>query len=134
MLKTVPGAASEAAQQRLESILAQSAFEGLRTILDRLSEDRTKLCVHLKEARDYTDLLARLGYKVTLVKQIHLQDCYSRMSPAGGIKAVLPYNDIPTQSSLPTLVHYDSSVTTTPKAATFFNAMFADLRKQLGGK
>ena len=134
MLKTVAASSSDTAQQKLESILAQPRFEGLKAILDRLSEDRSKLCVDVKGAKDYEDLLARLGYKVTLVKQIHLQDCYSRMTPAGGIKAVLPYNDIPTQSSLPMLVHYDSSVTTTPKAAAFFNAMFADFRKRLDAK
>jgi hypothetical protein len=50
---------------------------------------------------------------------------------AGGIKAVLPCYDIPTQSSVPTLVNFDSTVTTTPKSAGFFNQMLAALKVQL---
>ena len=72
-----------------------------------------------------------LGYKVTVTKQIHVADCYSRVGPAGGIKAVLPYHDIPTQSSLPTLVNFDSTVTTTPKASAFFNQLLMLLKRQL---
>ncbi|HEY5915448.1 MAG TPA: hypothetical protein VJA21_33105, partial [Verrucomicrobiae bacterium] len=70
-------------------------------------------------------------HHLVLTRQIHVQDCYGRLGPQGGIKAVLPYYDIPTQSSLPTLVNFDSSVTTTPKAATFFDALLAELKKQL---
>jgi len=49
----------------------------------------------------------------------------------GGIKAVLPYHDIPTQSSLPTVVNFDGTMTTTPKAAAFFEALLRELKKQL---
>ena len=49
-----------------------------------------------------------------------------------GESAVLPYFDIPTQSALPTLVNYDSTVTTTPKSTAFFNGMLAELKRQLG--
>ena len=61
-----------------------------------------------------------------------MQDAYTRVGSAGSIKAVLPYYDIPTQSSLPTLVNIDSTVTTTPKSAGFFNAMLSALKTQLG--
>ena len=44
------------------------------------------------------------------------------------------YYDIPTQSSLPTLVNFDSTVTTTPKSSTFFNQMFAQLKRQLSSR
>ena len=44
---------------------------------------------------------------------------------------MLPYHDIPTQSSLPTLVNFDSTVTTTPKAISFFNALLAELKNHL---
>ena len=74
----------------------------------------------------YEDLLARLGYQVALTKQIHIADCYGRMGPAGGIRAVLPYFDTPTQSALPTLINFDSTVTTTPKSAAFFNGLLAE--------
>jgi hypothetical protein len=43
----------------------------------------------------------------------------------------LPYYDIPTQSSLPTLVNLDATVTATPKSAAFFDALLLDLKKQL---
>jgi hypothetical protein len=60
-----------------------------------------------------------------------VQDCYSRIGPAGGIRLVLPYHDVPTQSSLPTLVNFDSTVTTTAKAAGFFNGLLVELKAQL---
>ena len=80
----------------------------------------------------YEELLAKLGYRVTLTKQIHVADCYSRTGREGGIRAVLPYFDIPTQSALPTLVNFDSTVTATPKSAAFFNGMLAELKRQVG--
>ncbi len=132
MSKTSPHAGIEASQQRLESLLAQPAFEGLKAIMDRLSVDPSILYAAIKSALSYEDLLAKLGFKLTFTRQIHVNDCYSRLSPAGGIKAVIPYYDIPTQGSMPTLVNYDGTVTTTPKAAVFFNAMFMELKKQLG--
>jgi hypothetical protein len=72
-----------------------------------------------------------LGYRLTLTKQIHVQDAYSRLGSAGGVKAVLPYHDIPSQSSLPTLLNYDSTVTATPKSADFFDKLLAALKTQL---
>ena len=84
-------------------------------------------------ANSYEELLARLGYRITLTRQIHVQDAYTRVGSAGGIRTVLPYHDIPTQSSFPTLVNFDSTVTTTPKSAGFFNAMLAALKTQLSG-
>ena len=132
MLKTLPHAGIETSQQRLDRLLAQPAFEGLKAILDRLSVDPPTLSAAIKAAQGYEDLLGKLGFKLTLTKQIHVNDCYSRLSPAGGIKAVIPYYDIPTQGSMPTLVNFDGTVTTTPKATVFFNAMFMELKKQLG--
>lgn len=82
----------------------------------------------------YAEFLGRLGYRLTLTKQIHVQDAYSRVGPTGGIKAVLPYHDIPSQSSLPTLLNYDSTVTATPKSADFFNTMLAALKTQLSAQ
>jgi len=78
--------------------------------------------------------LAKLGYCITLTKQIHVQDAYSRVGSAGGIKAVLQYHDIPSQSSLPTLVNYDSTVTATPKSAAFFDKMLTVLKTQLSAQ
>jgi hypothetical protein len=124
----------ETRQQRFERVLSREPFTGLKAILDSLSPDREVLCEGVHGANSYEELLARLGYRITLTKQIHVKDSYTRLGLTGGIKTVLPYHDIPTQSSLPTLVHFDSTVTTTPKSAGFFNAMLAALKAQLGAQ
>jgi hypothetical protein len=127
-------AASETRQQRFERILSQARFEGLKAIFERTSTDREALYGGILGTNTYEQLLARLGHKLVLTRQIHVQDSYSRLGPEGGIKAVLPYYDIPTQSSLPTLVNLDSSVTTTPKAVAFFDALLGELKKQLNAQ
>ena len=52
----------------------------------------------------------------------------------GGIKAVLPYFDIPTHSALPTLVNFDSTVTATEKSAAFFNGCWLSSSDNWGTK
>ena len=126
-VSTDPGAL----KQRFESILSQAPFAGLKAILECLSADREALYAGILSADTYEKLLAKLGYKLILTRQIHVQDCYQRVGPEGGINAVLPYYDIPTQSSLPTLVNFDTSLTTTPKAAAFFEALLGELKKQM---
>jgi hypothetical protein len=123
---------SETRQQRFERILSLEPFKGLKAILDNLSRDQATLCDGVYGTNSYEDLLAKLGYRVTMTKQIHVADCYSRTGREGGIKAVLPYYDIPTHSALPTLVNFDSTVTATPKSAAFFNGLLAELKRQLG--
>jgi len=86
----------------------------------------------VNSTNSYEELLVKLGYRITLTGQIHVADYYARTGPAGGIKAVLPYFDIPTQSALPTLVNDDSTVTATPKSAAFFNGLLAELKRQVG--
>jgi hypothetical protein len=121
----------EAGQQKFDSVFSRERFKGLKAILDSLSAGRDAICQAVSRANSYEQLLAGLGYRITLTKQIHVADCYSRVGPAGGIRAVFPYHDIPTQSSLPTLVNFDSTVTTTPKSAAFFNGLLAELKTQL---
>ncbi len=123
--------AAETRQQRFERILSSEPFKGLKAILDVLSPDREALSQGVNGTNSYEELLASLGYRITLIKQIHVQDAYTRVGAGGGIKAVLPYHDIPTQSSLPTLVNFDSTVTTSPKAAGFFNQTMAALKTKL---
>jgi hypothetical protein len=123
---------SETRQQRFERILRLEPFTGLKAIFDNLSCDQATLCDRVHGANSYEDLLAKLGYGVAITKQIHVADCYSRMGREGGIKAVLPYYDIPTHSALPTLVNFDSTVTVTPKSAAFFNGLLTELKRQLG--
>lgn len=124
-------AVRETGQQYFERALSGEPFKGLKAILDVLAPDREALAQGVNGTNTYEELLARLGYRITLVRQIHVQDAYTRVGAAGGIKAVLPYHDIPTQSSLPTLVNFDSTVTTTPGAASFFNQRMAALKAQL---
>ena len=124
----------ETRQQDFERVLSGEPFKGLKAILDSLSPDREALREGVTSTNSYADLLARLGYRITLIRQIHVQDSYTRVGSAGGIKAVLPYYDIPTQSSLPTLVNFDTTVTTTPKSASFFNEMLVALKTQLGAR
>jgi hypothetical protein len=118
-------------EERFEKVLAREPFKGLKAILDNLSSDRAALCAGIYSAGTYEELLTHLGYRLVLTNQIHVNDCFSRVGSAGGIKAVLPYYDIPTQGSLPTLVNLDSTVTTTAKATVFFNKMLAAFKTQL---
>ena len=124
---TVP----ETRQQRFERLLGQEPFKGLKAILDSVARAREALCDAVTAANSYEELLGRLGYRVTVIKQIHVADGYSRTGPGGAVKAVLPYFDIPTQSALPTLVNSDFTVTATPKSAAFFNGLLAELKRQL---
>jgi hypothetical protein len=128
MANPSPNAGVETRRRKFEQVLSREQFTGLKAILDSLSPDREALCEAVNGVNSYEELLARLGYRITLTKQIHVQDAYSRTGSAGGIKAVLPYYDIPTQRSLPTLVNFDSTVTATPESASFFNKMLAALR------
>lgn len=114
-----------------EKLLGQSQFEGFKAILERLLPERERLPGLVAGADSYAELLSRLGYRLTIVRQIHVQDCYERVGEAGGIKAVLPYYDTSTQSSLPTLVNCDATVTNTTKSAAFFDALFVELKRQL---
>jgi len=131
MAETSTNTVDETKQQRFERILGREPFKGLKTILDNLSRDRDAVWAGVNATNSYEELVAKLGYRVTVIKQIHVADCYSRTGAAGGIRAVLPYFDIPTQSALPTLVNFDSTVTTTPKSTAFFNGMLAELKRQL---
>jgi hypothetical protein len=131
MANTTAATAAETKLQHFERLLSGLSFDGLKPILAALSADRDALCAAVNVVHSYEELLSRLGYRIALTNQIHVQDCYSRVGPAGGIKAVLPYYDIPTQSSLPTLVNFDSTVTTTPRAASYFNKMLLALKAQL---
>ena len=124
----------ETRQRNFERVLSREPFKGLKAIFDSLSPGRQELFEGVNGTNSYEELLARLGYRLTLTQQIHVQDAYTRVGLAGSIKAVLPYYDIPTQSSLPTLVNIDSTVTATPKSASFFNAMLAALKTQLSAQ
>lgn len=121
----------ETRQQRFERALSHVAFKGLKAIFDIVATERQTLCDKVADAKTFEDLLARLGYSVVPVQQIHVQDAYSRLGRQGGIKAVLPYHDIPTHSSMPTLVNFDATLTVTPSGVAFFNKLLIVLKAEL---
>lgn len=121
-------------QQNFLRVLSRESFKGLKAVLDSISSDQESVREAVAGTNSYEELVVRLGHQITVTRQIHVQDSYSRVGKAGGIRAVLPYYDIPTQRSLPTLVNFDSTITTTPESAVFFNQMLGALKTQLSGR
>ncbi|HKW29207.1 MAG TPA: hypothetical protein VJT54_07725 [Verrucomicrobiae bacterium] len=121
----------ETAEQHFARILSCDQFKILKAVLDQLQKDATAMHSAIVTTNCYRNFLDKLGYRVILLPQIHEQDCYSRMGPAGGIRAVLPVHDIATYSTLVTLVNYDSTVTTTPKSLDFYDNQLAEFKTRL---
>ena len=122
---------SETEQQRFERILARGQFKPLKAVFDNLGLAVPLMLGAIITTNSYQMFLAKLGYRVVVVKQIHEQDCYSRLGPAGGIRAVVPHHDMATYSTLVTLVNFDSTLTTTPKSVDFFSDRLAEFKTQL---
>jgi hypothetical protein len=122
---------SETEQQHFDRILSRDQFKPLKAILNELRMDNSVMRGAIVTTNSYPNFLGKLGYRVVLVKQIHEQDCYSRLGPAGGIRAVLPHHDMATYSTLVTLVNFDSTLTTTPKSVDFFSDQLAEFKTQL---
>jgi hypothetical protein len=122
---------SETEQQQFERILSGDQFKPLKAVFDHLGMAVPVLRGAIITTNSYQMFLGKLGYRVILVPQIHEQDCYSRLGPAGGIRAVLPVHDMATYSTLVTLVNYDSTVTTTSKSVDFFCDQLAEFKTQL---
>ena len=126
-----PPPGDETIQQLYDRILSRDQFKPLKAILNELRRDGDAMHGAIVTTNSYPNFLGKLGYRVVLVPQIHEQDCYSRLGPAGGIRAVLPHHDMATYSTLVTLVNFDSTVTTTPKSVDFFNDQLAEFKTQL---
>ena|ERR1035438_5582440 len=126
-----PAAEKETEPQRFDRILNRAEFKPLKAVLDHLSGDSAVKIAALITTNTYQMFLGKLGYRVSVVKQIHEQDCYARLGPAGGIRAVVPLHDSATYSTLVTLVNYDASVTTTAKAVDYYDAQLAEFKTQL---
>ena len=122
---------SETEQQRFERILSREQFKSLKAVLDELGMTVPLMQAAIVTTNAYQMFLTKLGYRVILVKQIHEQDCYSRLGPAGGIRAVLPIHDMATYSTLVTLVNFDSTVTTTLKAVDYYDNLLTEFKTQL---
>jgi len=123
--------ANETKEQQFARVLSQNQFKPLKAILDQLRIDGAVMLGAMVTTNSYQTFLGKLGYQVVLVKQIHEQDCYSRLGPAGGIRAVLPHHDTETYSTLVTLVNFDSTLTTTTKSLDFFTDRLAELKTLL---
>ncbi len=116
-----PPAADETEQQRFERILSRAEFKALKAVFDNLGLAIPIMLAAIITTNSYQMFLAKLGYRVDVVKQIHEQDCYSRLGPAGGIRAVLPVHDMATYSTLVTLVNFNATVTTTTQSVDFYD-------------
>ncbi len=122
---------SETEQQRFERILSRDQFKPLKAVFDNLGMAVPVIREAIITTNSYQMFLGKLGYRLILVPQIHEQDCYSRLGPAGGIRAVLPVHDMATYSTLVTLVNFDSTLTTTPKSVDYYDDQLAEFKSQL---
>jgi len=123
-------AVSETKTQRFERILALAEFKPLKAVFDHLDGDTPAKDAAICTTCSYRLFLGKLGYRVVVVKQIHEQDCYARLGPAGGIRAVVPLHDTATYSTLVTLVNFDSTVTTTPQSVDYYDEQMAAFKVQ----
>ena len=117
--------------QRFDRILSRAEFKPLKAVFDHLGADAAAKIAALITTNTYQMFLGKLGYRVDVVKQIHEQDCYARLGPAGGIRAVVPLHDTATYSTLVTLVNYNSTITTTPKSVDYYDHQLAEFKTQL---
>ena len=138
MIKTPKGApassqpaAVETDQQRFARILLRPQFKALKAVLDNLGIAPPAMQPALITTNCYRNFLGKLGYRLVLVNQIHENDCYTRLGPKGGIRAVLPVHDTATYSTMVTLVNYDSTVTTTGNSEEFYDGQLAEFKGQL---
>ena len=127
-------AASETEQQRFERILLRPQFKPLKAVFDSLGIAVPVMQGAIITTNCYQNFLSKVGYRVVLVKQIHEGDCYSRLGPKGGIRAVLPIHDTATYSTMVTLVNYDSTVTTTENSIDYYDDQLREFKIQLMNK
>jgi hypothetical protein len=121
----------ETEPQRFGRILSLAEFKPLKAVLDHLGTDHAVMNAALVTTNSYPMFLAKLGYRLTLVKQIHENDCYSRLGPVGGIRGVVPLHDLATYSTMVTLVNYDATVTTTQKSVDYYDEQLAGFKTRL---
>jgi hypothetical protein len=124
----------ETEQQRFDRVLLRAEFKPLKDVFNNLGKDSAAMKAALITTNSYQMFLGKLGYRIVIVKQIHENDCYSRLGPAGGIRAVLPVHDMATYSTLVTLVNFDSTVTTTTKSIDYYDHQLAEFKSQLMNK
>jgi hypothetical protein len=121
----------ESEPQRFDRVLSRAEFKPLKDVFDQLGSDSTTMNAALITTNSYPMFLGKLGYRMVVVKQLHEQDCYTRLGPKGGIRAVLPLHNTATYSTMVTLVNFDSSVTTTPNSVDFYDDQLARFKTRL---
>ena len=121
----------ETAEQRFQRVLSRAEFKPLKAVLDNLRVAIPLMHESVVATNCYQMFLGKVGYRMVVVKQLHEQDCYSRLGPQGGVRAVLPVHDTETYSTMVTLVNFDSTVTTTANAVDYYDEQLADFKVQL---
>jgi len=129
-----PPAASETEPQRFERILLRPQFKPLKAVFDSLGVAVPIMQTAIITTNCYQNFLGKVGYRVVLVKHLHEGDCYSRLGPKGGIRAVLPIHDMATYSTMVTLVNFDSTVTTTENSIDYYDDQLREFKIQLMNK
>lgn len=124
-------AVPETDEQRFVRILQHPKFAPLKAVFDNLGQTVALLQAAIITTNSYQMFLGKAGYRVVVVKQIHEQDCYPRLGPKGGIRAVLPIHDIATYSTMVTLVNFDSTVTTTENSVEYYDDQLSEFKIQL---
>jgi hypothetical protein len=128
---TAPPPIAETDPNRFDRILLRAEFKPLKAVFNHLGKDSPTMVAALITTNSYQMFLGKLGYRMNVVKQIHEQDCYSRLGPAGGIRAVVPLYETASYSTLVTLLNYDSSVTTTPNSIDYYDDQLAAFKVQM---
>jgi hypothetical protein len=123
--------ATETEQQRFERILSRPQFKPLKAVFENLGTSAPVMQAAIITTNSYQMFLGKLGYRVVLVNHIHENDCYARLGPKGGIRAVLPVHDTATYSTMVTLVNFDSTVTTTANSIDYYDDQLAEFKTQL---
>jgi hypothetical protein len=126
--------AVESDSQRFDRVLARAEFKPLKAVIEQLRLESALMCAALITTNSYQMFLGKLGYRVEVVKQLHEQDCYTRLGPKGGVRAVVPLHDTATYSTMVTLVNLNRSVTTTSNSVDFYDRQLAAFKTQIMSK
>ena len=129
VVRQPPG--SETEQQRFERILLRPQFKPLKAVFDNLGLAVPVMQAAIVTTNCYQNFLGKLGYRIVVVRHIHENDCYARLGPKGGIRAVLPVHDTATYSTMVTLVNFDSTVTTTSNSVDYYDDQLREFKVQL---
>jgi len=126
-----PASVAETEHERFARILLRPQFKPLKDVLDNLGKSVPTLFSAILTTNCYQMFLGKIGYRIEVVKQIHENDCYARIGPAGGIRAVLPLHNPATYSTMVTLVNFNASVTTTSNSVDYYDGQLAEFKTQL---